>query len=101
MKIHGINPLQAIKSYTNRNQVQEAGKKPESQMKDAVDISPQARELQALREKMAEIPEIREEKVAEIQKQLSSGQYQVDLDRLVDNLLQEIHPEAEVKDSDS
>ena len=94
MKITGVNPLQAVKAYADRKPVQKMDKEPDSQVKDAVEISSQARELQILKTKYHEVPDVREERVSAIQEQLNRGDYKIDLEELAANLLQEISPEV-------
>ncbi|MGI6065976.1 MAG: flagellar biosynthesis anti-sigma factor FlgM [Bacillota bacterium] len=90
MKITGVNPPQAIQVYAQRKPAEELNKRPDCRAQDALDISPQARELQILKAKIREVPEVREEKVSAIREQLNRGDYQIDFDTLVENLLQEI-----------
>ncbi|MDD4754302.1 MAG: flagellar biosynthesis anti-sigma factor FlgM [Desulfitobacteriaceae bacterium] len=94
MKITGINPLQAVKAYADRQPEQKMDKEPDCQVKDAVEISPQARELQLLKTRYHEVSDVREERVLVIREQLNRGDYKIDLDELAANLLMEICPEV-------
>lgn len=89
-KISGINQNQIIKIYANSKRPEESAKKTFSQAADTVEISRETREMQALREKITQVPEIREEKIMELQKQLKEGKYRIDLDQLAENLFLEI-----------
>ena len=90
-KINGISQQQLMHIYATGKKMEETVNKPVFDAKDAAEISQKARELQAFRAKLEEVPDIREEKVREIQQQLENGRYQVDLDKLADNLLWEIN----------
>jgi negative regulator of flagellin synthesis FlgM len=56
---------------------------------DSVSLSHQARWLQAAREALAEIPEIREERVAAIRAQIEAGTYKVDGEKIADKMIAE------------
>jgi len=56
---------------------------------DSVSLSPQVRELQAAREALAGMPEIREEKVAAIRAQLEAGTYVVDGEKIAGRMIEE------------
>ena len=80
----------------------EKGKLPEDQNavgtnqteQDTVELSPSLKEAQLINEVNATEPDIREEKVAALKKQVDSGTYRVDpkavADKLVDAFLDEI-----------
>lgn len=63
---------------------------------DKLELSPQAQEMNAIRQKIASLPEVRENRVDELKARIKNGDYQVDamavaqkmLDRsMVDELL--------------
>lgn len=56
---------------------------------DRVKISDQAREMQAARQAVAQMPEVDEEKVARIKAQVQNGTYKVDGRKVADNMLAE------------
>lgn len=56
---------------------------------DSVSLSPQARWLQAAREALADLPEIREERVAAIRAQIEAGAYEVDGEKIADKMIAE------------
>jgi negative regulator of flagellin synthesis FlgM len=56
---------------------------------DSVSLSPQARLLRAAREALAEVPEIREEKVAAIRAQIEAGTYKVDGEEIAGKMIVE------------
>ncbi len=56
---------------------------------DRVQISDQAREMQAARQAVAQMPDVDEEKVARIKARIQSGTYKVDSHKVADNMLAE------------
>ncbi len=52
-----------------------------------VKLSPQAQQLQAMEERLRELPVIDSERVAQIRQAISDGSYQVDSGRIADKLL--------------
>jgi len=56
---------------------------------DTVVISDAAKRIQEARAKLDEIPDVREEKVAELRDQIQNGTYQVDAQKTADKLLKE------------
>ena len=62
---------------------------PRAEAGEKVRLSPQVRELQAARTVAAEIPEIREERVAAIRAQIEAGTYLVDSEKIAGKILVE------------
>ena len=56
---------------------------------DTVVISDAAKRIQEARAKLDDIPDVREEKVADLRNQIQSGTYQADADKTADKLLKE------------
>ena len=56
---------------------------------DTVVISDAAKRIQEARAKLDEIPDVREEKVAELRDQIQNGTYQVDAQKTADKLLKD------------
>ena len=54
---------------------------------DAVSISTQAADLQALETRIRELPEVNAARVTELREKINSGQYSVDSGRLADKIL--------------
>ncbi|MCX7982218.1 MAG: flagellar biosynthesis anti-sigma factor FlgM [Syntrophales bacterium] len=94
MKISGRGDLQneALYQYQQAESVQKGkakGEKPEAQSlipEDKVSISIQSRDINIAREAIKELPEIREDRVAEVKKAVESGTYRVDAEKLAENL---------------
>jgi negative regulator of flagellin synthesis FlgM len=64
---------------------------------DSVSLSPRVRELQAARETLASLPEIREEKVAAIRAQIEAGTYAVDSEKVAGKMIAEALLNAHLK----
>jgi negative regulator of flagellin synthesis FlgM len=93
MKIADKNPYINLDAYTKSIKVardQASQLKPASSVAsegDTVVLSPRAREIQELRRKLAEIPEVRENLVAELKEQVKSGIYQADSKKIAARML--------------
>ena len=91
VKNHGIQ----VDAYVNQLQDtkkadQAADQAKESATKtDTVVISDAAKRIQEARAKLDDIPDVREEKVADLRNQIQSGTYQADADKTADKLLKE------------
>lgn len=55
---------------------------------DKLELSPQAQEMQAVRQKIASIPDVRSDRVEELKTQIKSGSYQVDSSQVAEKMLQ-------------
>jgi negative regulator of flagellin synthesis FlgM len=87
--------LPPILPFPNSNRVDASQKtantapaRPTSQG-DTVSLSPQVRQMQAAREALAAMPEIREEKVAAIRAQIEAGTYKIDGEKIADKMIAE------------
>ncbi|MDO8908125.1 MAG: flagellar biosynthesis anti-sigma factor FlgM [Pseudohongiella sp.] len=70
---------------SNRASSQQAGT-PQTNV-DAVSISSQAVDLQALESSIRQLPEVNAARVTELRDQISAGQYNVDSQRVADKIL--------------
>ena len=95
MKVNGtINP-EALKAYgaqaTERSQlIREPDNKQQSTtiaIRDKVDISSKVRMFQDIKEAALEAPDIRSDKVLDIQEKISTGTYRPDYTLVADKLL--------------
>ncbi len=84
----------AIEAYTQKTQPAGADKTPSQEAKDAkksdldeVSISRAAREMQEVRSAVQNAPDVREDKVAAIKKQIDEGTYRVPAEAVVEKLL--------------
>ncbi|MGE5589019.1 MAG: flagellar biosynthesis anti-sigma factor FlgM [Bacillota bacterium] len=58
-------------------EVKAAAPAPADKPADAVELSPEARELAAVKQRLAEVPDVREQRVAELAAKVQSGTYRV------------------------
>jgi len=65
---------------------------------DTVVISEAAKRIQETRAKLDEVPDVREDKVAELRDQIQNGTYQVDADKAAEKLLKEQLGNAVIQD---
>ncbi len=101
-----INKNQGVQVDAYVNQVQDkkqadqaADRAKESAVKtDTVVISDAAKRIQEARAQLDEIPDVREDKVAELRKQIQDGTYQVDAEKTAEKLLKEQLGTAAIKD---
>ena len=95
MKISDQNASVNIDAYINqvkKNQeadpsVEATGQ--ENRKQDSVELSQTAKELQAARKIIEQVPEIRTDKVAQLKAQIENGTYDIDSDKIAEKLLQE------------
>jgi negative regulator of flagellin synthesis FlgM len=64
-----------------------------------VELSPRAKELDAIRSMLDRIPDVDEARVAELRSQIEKGTYQPDLAKVADGLLQEAFSTSVVQHS--
>ena len=69
--------------------VRKTGAHPPVARKDRVQISDQAREMQAARQAIEQMPDVDEEKVARIKEQIQNGTYKVDGNKAAGKILAE------------
>jgi len=95
MEVTGKNITTTLEAYANKVQhtKQPAASDPEKEQPsvkgDTVSLSKEARQVAAVTQKLEETPEVREDKVAEIQEKISTGTYTVDGQKAATNLLAE------------
>lgn len=71
---------QAVQTATNSAQVKHVAR-------DSVSLTPQAQQFKELQKKAADAPAIDQKKVAELKKAIESGEYKVDAQKLMKNML--------------
>ncbi len=76
MKVNNVNDVAGVYRANAKKARRVEGAAP-SQGRDEVTMSPQAQEVLALKAKMAELPEVREDRIERIKENLESGTYQV------------------------
>ena len=101
-----INKNQGVQVDAYVNQVQDkkqadqaAERAKETAVKtDTVVISDAAKRVQDARTQLDEIPDVREDKVAELRNQIQNGTYKVDAEKTAEKLLKEQLGTAAIKD---
>ncbi|MCL1036472.1 flagellar biosynthesis anti-sigma factor FlgM [Shewanella corallii] len=92
-----INKLSGVNNTRSRTAVGESNQAPKStdtqpaasgNKPDSVNITPQAQQLQGAHSKMASMPEVDVQKVAEIKQAIAEGRYKVDAEKLASNIAQ-------------
>jgi len=92
-----ITPKDSVNIETYVNQVQEkdkvdtASEQPEKQQAkaDTVELSDTGKRIQEAHKQLESIPDIREEKVAQLKEQVENGTYEVDAEKVADKMLKE------------
>jgi len=85
IKLKSQNANQTAKQETVQHQAQtQAGNKP--QAKDSVSLTQQAQQLHKIKEKLTNTSSIDQEKVDNIRKAISAGEYKVDPQKLAANM---------------
>jgi len=100
MEINGTNPLVVSKNNVQRLEVSQQSERTqkssgEQSDSDRLELSAQSREISHLNELIRSTPDIREEKVEQIRRELESGTYNVKAEKIAEkiiggNLLDEI-----------
>jgi negative regulator of flagellin synthesis FlgM len=95
MKIDPNNHSIPIEAYVNNVQDKQTTAPPKDKAAnqgvktDTVDISDTAKRVSAAREELDRIPDVREEKVAELKKQVENGSYRVDPEKIAEKMLKD------------
>jgi negative regulator of flagellin synthesis FlgM len=97
MKIQGNNPAEGqelLNKVKDLKKGQEVGKQGE-QLKaeneqDKISVSGTAREISELKNMIADLPDVRTDKVAEIKKAVDTGNYNIDALKVAERILEEI-----------
>lgn len=56
---------------------------------EKVDLSSRAKDIQQVRQILEDIPDVREDKVAELKRQIDNGTYQVNADKIAEKMVSE------------
>ena len=94
MKIVGGHQISSLDAYVKN--VRDRGKTPASSgadsrgpvSQDQVVLSPEARQIQKAKDLIGSLPDIREEKVAEIRARIEAGEYQVDGEKVASKMIE-------------
>ncbi len=96
--VNNINSLSGIAGSANRSRehsqasdadtAKTAGSRPDKSSADQVELSPGARDLQNIESRIRELPDVNQERVAQIKEAIRDGNYQVDPSRLASKIAQ-------------
>ena len=81
--------IKSVQPAQKAAQPQKASTQKPPTQADRVQISDRAREMQAARQAVAQMPDVDEDKVARIKAQIQNGTYKVDGRKVADNMLAE------------
>lgn len=92
MKVNSNYPLNIYDVYKKQQQNSSVNEKKskENEIKDSVQISPQAKKIKELLKMVQELPDIREEKVAELKEKIVNGDYNVPVEKIAAKMLENI-----------
>ena len=95
MKINPNNNSIPIEAYVNNVQDKKTAQPPKEKTDnqgvktDTVDISDTAKRVSAARDELNKIPDVREEKVAALKKEIENGTYKVDSEEIAEKMLKD------------
>ena len=81
--------------HTNRTAKVSADGIPPGKSNDRVSLSPQARELKEAQRLLADMPDVREDKVREIKQRIEEGHYRIESETIAAQMIREAFPENE------
>lgn len=92
-----ITPKDSVNIEAYVNQVQEKDKadaaagQPEQQQNkaDTVALSNAAKDIQEAQKQLKAIPDVREDKVAQLKEQIENGTYEIDAEKIADKMLKD------------
>ncbi len=90
-KNHPVNIdayVNQVNNKTSSRSVSEQSGKPAIKA-DTVDISDTAKKIQEAKSHLENIPDIREEKVAELKSQIENGTYEINADKIASKMLRD------------
>ena len=90
MKISDAQSLSKVVKLTEK-EASETDPKASPPVKgvDRVTLSPQAREIRDAQRALAAIPEVREDKVAEVKARIAEGRYRIDSQEIAERMIKE------------
>jgi len=92
MKIEDKESAVHVSSLLKKQQGKEVSPKmPEKNgsPQDEVQLSPQARDFQRIKDVLKKTPEVRQEKVAELSQRINSGNYDVDNEKVAEKIIRD------------
>ena len=97
MEITGSNPFARLDAYVKnigkeKNRVQGSPKEASrggGLSEDKIALSPEAKQIQEAKKLLDSLPDIREDKVAEIKEQIEAGTYNIDSEKIAYRMIRE------------
>lgn len=89
MRIQNNSINKMLNMYANQSNVDRTKKSGVAKKSDELNISSTARDFQVAMQEVKKQPEIREEKVASIKRQIEAGTYKVDAKRIAEKMMQD------------
>ncbi len=90
MKINEHQSVRNIVNISKNSAAQSSAQKfPAAQPGDRVSLSPQARELMKAQQALANLPDCREDKVAELKARIDEGRYRIDSEGIAAKMIRE------------
>lgn len=86
MRINNVNNVQNVMKAYGNTVAKVEKKQPSGLVPDKIEISSEAKEVQAAMSALKQLPEIREEKVAAIKKQIQEGTYKPTSAQIVEKM---------------
>lgn len=96
MKITGNQFQQVLKTY-QKNRPQKVGANESVKASDKVSFSTQAKEINRIHEILAQTPDVRSEKVAQLQMAIQQGTYEVQGVRIAEKMFEKHYIDTIVK----
>jgi len=90
-KSQGIQIDAYVNQVHEKNKVDASNNKPDkaAAKTDTVVISDAAKRIQEIRNQLDSVPDVREEKVAQLRNQIENGTYKINADKTAENIIRE------------
>ena len=90
-KSQGIQIDAYVNQVHDKNKVDPSNSKPDkaASKTDTVVISDAAKRIQEIRNQLDAVPDVREEKVAELKNQIENGTYEINADKIAEKIIRE------------
>ena len=90
-KNQGIQIDAYVNQVHDKNKIDPSDTKPDktTAKTDTVVISDAAKRIQEIRNQLDEIPDVREDKVAELRNQIEDGTYEINADKIAEKIIKE------------
>lgn len=91
MKVNNYGNIhEVMKAYlTGKNEGASRKDAPAKGGEDTLELSVQAREMQEVKSALKDMPEVREEKVQQIKREIASGTYRADAGKIAEGIFEE------------